>query len=288
MADPLSITAGVFSVLGSLTTLTLKLNEIQSTIQEASTEVRQLTEEVDSLKLILRQLGEIQLQGGVASNLRDDLATLLQLLHSTVTDVDYFLRNTLKRSFRGAFWAFSGKSKSAQFCRRLESYKATLNMTLIISTISSGQELHGRADEILNGINDIRARLPNENGYILQRYLTELETVYECSTIAGSIEPERGIEIVLPDIPELQGTDQVPPVMKPIASSHSNSKPMLNAKDRREHAISTSWSSTPQQPKPKINRGCSRVSILAALAIAALCGLIILWKQKAITTENWF
>ncbi|KAK6530789.1 hypothetical protein TWF281_007625 [Arthrobotrys megalospora] len=191
--DPISITAGVLSITSSLVTLALKINEIRETLQEASSEIQQLTEEVDSLKLILKQIDEVHSQGGIARNLIEDLATVLQRLNSTVVETDCFLRDVLKKSFRAAFWAFSGKAKSVQFCRRLESYKSTLSMTLVISTISSGRELHGRADQILTGINDIRTHLPRNDDFILQRYLTELETVYEGSTVIGAIEPEEPI-----------------------------------------------------------------------------------------------
>ncbi|KAK6544622.1 hypothetical protein TWF694_001311 [Orbilia ellipsospora] len=188
--DPLSITAGVFGILGSLAALTLQTKEIYGTLQEARPEIQQLTDEVDALKLILKQIDKIHSQGGIARNLIDDLASVLQRLNFTIVETECFLRNSLKKSFRAAAWVFSGKTKSVQFCRRLESYKSTLNITLLVSTVSSGQELHGRADQILGGINDIRHRIPRDDDYILQRFLSDLETVYEGSTIIGAIEPD--------------------------------------------------------------------------------------------------
>ncbi|EPS39682.1 hypothetical protein H072_6526 [Dactylellina haptotyla CBS 200.50] len=218
--DPLSITAGVFSILGSLAALALKINEVQGTIQEARPEIQHLTEEVDSLKLILKQIDQLHSQGGIARDLMEDLTNVLQRLNSTVVETDCFLRGAMKKSFRAAAWTFSGKAKSIQFCRRIESYKSTLNMTLVISTISSGRQLHGRADQILTGINDIRTQLPGNDDYILQRFLTELETVYEGSTVIGAMDSEP--EPVSPIQEEYPATNHIPDW--PPERVHSNNQ----------------------------------------------------------------
>ncbi|KAF3923325.1 hypothetical protein ABW21_db0203337 [Orbilia brochopaga] len=184
--DPLSITAGVFSVLSSLATLSLKINDFREDFQEAEGEIRRLTDQVDALTLNLKQIEEAQSRGLIASRLRDDLSKVLQRLNTTIVETELFLKAAYARNFRGACWAFSGKKQCAQLCRRLESYKLTLNITLTLCNLISGQEMHDKGNQILSGIHNIhRLITAPEAGedYILQLYLSELETVYENSTI---------------------------------------------------------------------------------------------------------
>ncbi|KAK6333227.1 hypothetical protein TWF718_011048 [Orbilia javanica] len=193
--DPLSITAGVFSLLSSLAALSMKINDFREDFEGAESEIRGLIEELDSLGLILKQLeGSCK---AINKNLVDDLSKILQRLNTAVIEIQLFLTTTLGKKLRGPFWAFTGKKQCGQFCRRLEAYKSTLNITLTLASICS-RELHERGDEILSSIHNTQLALPETGAgdeYVLQKYLAELETVYETSTAAGYWEDDTHTEV---------------------------------------------------------------------------------------------
>ncbi|KAK6499116.1 hypothetical protein TWF481_011687 [Arthrobotrys musiformis] len=185
--DPLSITAGAFSILASLTTLSMKISEFCQDFSGAKLEIQGLTEEVNTIGLVVKQLnGNCNF---VNKELIGDLSKVLQGLNTVIIQTQLFLSESLGRKMRGTFWAFSGKKRCADLCRRLEAHKSTLSVTLMLVSITSVQGLHNGDDKILAGIHNIRERLPKKDdtgeGYILQRYLTELESVYDTSTAAG-------------------------------------------------------------------------------------------------------
>lgn len=133
--DPLSITTGVLGALSSLTALSMKINDFRKDVQEAGTELQLLTQEVSSLTLILKQLDEAKNQGKLARTLTQDLDKVLQNLNKTTIETELFLKATQSRTLKGVYWAFTGKSQCVQFCRRLESYKSTLVLTLTLSNV---------------------------------------------------------------------------------------------------------------------------------------------------------
>ncbi|KAK6363115.1 hypothetical protein TWF730_000562 [Orbilia blumenaviensis] len=194
--DPLSITAGVFSLLSSLAALSMKANDFCEEFQGAELEIRGLTEELNSLGSILKQL-ERNCRS-ISKSLVEDLNKILQQLNTTVIEIQLFLKSALGKRLRSPFWAFTGKKRCEQFLRRLEAYKSTLNITLTLASICSAQELHARGDEILSSIHNTQLALPETSTgdeYILQKYLTELETVYETSTAAGYSEDDTQTQV---------------------------------------------------------------------------------------------
>ncbi|KAF3924408.1 hypothetical protein AA313_de0206136 [Arthrobotrys entomopaga] len=199
--DPLSITSGVLSVLSSLLSLSIKINDVREDFQEAESEIQQLMTEVDTLNLALKQIEQAESRGAIPSSLRDGLRKILQQLNITVVETELFLKSSMTSRLRGASWAFSGKKRSNQLCRRLESYKITLNITMTSCIIHQG---HNMGDEMLKGINRINRLLGKQSegrDYILERYLGELETVYEGSSIAVAqtiIEENGGYEARIP------------------------------------------------------------------------------------------
>ncbi len=135
MADPFGITAGVIGVLSSLITLSMRINDFRKDVQDAESEIRQLTHEVDDLTLILKQLEDAKARGKLPGNLTNDLVTLLQRLNTAVIETELHLKGAAGKKLRGAYWAFTGKSQCNQLCRRLESYKSTLNLTLTMADV---------------------------------------------------------------------------------------------------------------------------------------------------------
>lgn len=135
MADPLTITTAVIGVLSSLTTLSIRTNEFRKDFTEASIEITSVNREVNDLALILQRLLDTRGSLSLPADLSRDFARVLKDLNRAVSEIDAFLTKTSNRKLRSAYWAFSGKRECIGLCRGLESYKATLNLTLILSSV---------------------------------------------------------------------------------------------------------------------------------------------------------
>jgi len=133
--DPLSITSGVISIISSLAALSMKINGFYGDVQGAALEIQQLTHEVQDLTLVLKNLEDAQAKGILPHSLKNDIGTILRRLDGTVSETALFLDRTKKRKLQGVYWAFTGKNQCSQFCRRLESYKSTINVTLTLSSV---------------------------------------------------------------------------------------------------------------------------------------------------------
>jgi uncharacterized protein YoxC len=131
--DPLSITAGVVGILSSLTSLSIKLNEIRHDFQDAASDITDLNHEVNDLTQILKRLEEARKNGMLNETLQTDLGGVLERLNSAVVETESHLTASAGKRLKGAYWAFSGKKQFQKLCRRLESYKSTLNLTLTLS-----------------------------------------------------------------------------------------------------------------------------------------------------------
>ncbi|EPS37735.1 hypothetical protein H072_8549 [Dactylellina haptotyla CBS 200.50] len=237
--DPLSITTGVVGLISSLASLSLKINDFYDDFRSADAEIRDLTTQVDSLGLTLKRLDDIK--GAIAPNALNDLSKILQRLGTVINEIELFITTTSARRLRGSYWALTGKKQCIQLGRRLDQYKSTLNITLTLVTISSGQELQERGDEILGGIHNILQAIRGTDDYLLQRYLAELETVYEMSTATDQTETTVSEDsqqaqtayyrpqhtsipyMNSPQPPRIQSTRPQPPHYIPEVSSHSYS-----------------------------------------------------------------
>ncbi|KXJ90101.1 hypothetical protein Micbo1qcDRAFT_176655 [Microdochium bolleyi] len=139
MADPLTIFGGVIGILSSLTSLSTKINELRQDVQGARSEIRELADKVDDLALVLGHLKVAKEQGLVFHSLERHLGSVLQRLDAAD-----------RKLSAGMHWAFSGKSQCLQLCRRLEFYKSTVNVTLMLSSIMQGPDRDSHGDRILN------------------------------------------------------------------------------------------------------------------------------------------
>jgi hypothetical protein len=133
--DPLSITSGVIGIISSLAALSMKINDFYGDVQGAALEIQQLTHEVQDLTLVLKNLENAQAKGILPHNLKNDIGTILRRLDGSVSETALFLDRTKKRKLQGVYWAFTGKNQCSQLCRRLESYKSTINVTLTLSSV---------------------------------------------------------------------------------------------------------------------------------------------------------
>lgn len=133
--DPLSISFGVVGLLASLTSLSTKLNEIRTDFQDAESDMTHITHEINDLSQILRQLEVAWRSGTLHQSLQSDLSGLLHRLQTIVIETENHLKGAAARRLRGTYWAFSGKKQFQQLCRRIESYKLTLNLSLTLADV---------------------------------------------------------------------------------------------------------------------------------------------------------
>ncbi|KAJ6257505.1 hypothetical protein Dda_7290 [Drechslerella dactyloides] len=193
MSDPFSITAGVLGILAAITDLSLKFHQFQETFTEATSEVGRINDSLSEFAIILKHLEDVCASGDIPNPLRTSLSVLLDRINLTVMGMDVYVRTALKRKklWRGAHWVFSGKEQCRQLQQHLDSYKSTLNITLTLADIISGRQLiEEKADHILSAINHTRRHITTasgSDGFILERYLSELESVYEVSTMTGGL-----------------------------------------------------------------------------------------------------
>ncbi|KAK6336153.1 hypothetical protein TWF696_001719 [Orbilia brochopaga] len=184
--DPLSITASVIGILASFASVSLKLHELQETFAEAKSEAERIKTSLAEFALILKQIEDVSTRGVIAPSLRDDLYCVLGRLEATVVQMEAYLKSAMKKRWlRGVYWAFVGKRQCLELQQRLDSYKSTLTITLTIVNIICGYQVQDTADQILGAIHSTRQQIVIANYYdnfILERYLTELESVYEVST----------------------------------------------------------------------------------------------------------
>lgn len=131
--DPVSITVGVIGLLSSLSSLSTKINELRTDFHDADSDMTQITHEIGHLSQILKRLEDAWKRGLLNQSLQTDLSGVLHRLQTIVIETELHLKRAAARTLRGVHWAFSGKKQFQQFCRRLESYKSTLNLSLTLS-----------------------------------------------------------------------------------------------------------------------------------------------------------
>jgi hypothetical protein len=133
MADPFSIGAGVFGILTSLTSLSIRINEFRRDVSESANEMDRLTKEVDNLNGVLLQLQASRGSLTLPDQLSQQFGSVLQDLNRSVLETELLLKR--KRRFPSVYWAFSGKKNCLHLCRCLESYKSTLGLILTLSSM---------------------------------------------------------------------------------------------------------------------------------------------------------
>ncbi|KAK6344447.1 hypothetical protein TWF696_008084 [Orbilia brochopaga] len=207
MPDPFSITASILGIVASITSLSINFHQFQRTSTEATSEIGLINDSLLGFANLLKDIKNACDSGDIPNSLQVNLSGLLEQIKAIVTEMEGHVETALSKNWsRGPHWVFSGKDQCRQLQQRLDSYKSTLNTTLTLASLVK-QSLHGhtlaeilsggrlvqeKADQILSAINDIRRHthiMPasGNDGFILERYLDELESVYEVSTVAGDL-----------------------------------------------------------------------------------------------------
>ena len=91
--------------------------------------------ELNDLTMILQRLQSPGTVASLPSNLTQDLDQVLQNCSRTVVEMDIFLKKAAARRMRAMSWAFSGKKECLEICRAIEAHKATINITLAVSSM---------------------------------------------------------------------------------------------------------------------------------------------------------
>jgi hypothetical protein len=133
--DPLSITVGVFGLVSSVTTLSLRANEFSHDFNEASKEMEGLSRELADLTMILQRLQSMGTSINLPSSLTRDLGQVLQNCNQTVVKMEVFLQKASTCRMRAISWALSGKKECLQICRAIEAHKSTIGVTLALSSM---------------------------------------------------------------------------------------------------------------------------------------------------------
>jgi len=133
--DPLSITAGVFVLASSITTLTLRLNELRRDFVEATSDIDDFTTELTAFSVVLNQLRNTNV-AFPTTTMSSDLSKILGDINRVLFSAEKHLETASTRKLRKMSWALSGRKEYLSICRSLESYKLTLVIAITLSSVT--------------------------------------------------------------------------------------------------------------------------------------------------------
>jgi hypothetical protein len=133
--DPLSITAGVFGLASSITTLTLRLNELRRDFVEATSDIDDFTTELTAFSVVLNQLRNTNV-AFPTTTMSSDLSKILGDINRVLFSAEKHLETASTRKLRKMSWALSGRKEYLSICRSLESYKLTLVIAITLSSVT--------------------------------------------------------------------------------------------------------------------------------------------------------
>jgi hypothetical protein len=129
--DPLSITASVIGILGAVTTLSIRINDLRETFIEAQADIEHLLSDLNGLSIILTRLRETNdVDHAFPPKLSEDLMGVLENCRKTAIEAELHLERSAKKTLRGVAWTFSGKKRFLAISRRMDSQKQTVNIAL--------------------------------------------------------------------------------------------------------------------------------------------------------------
>lgn len=128
------VVSGALSLLASITTLSVRLNEFRADYTEAVSEIDALNHELNDLSTILSRLHEAG-ETLASSHLAQDLVGVFENCNRTVISIKLLLQKAHARKFRGFYWAFFGKKECLQLCRGLEAHKSTINIAMTLTLV---------------------------------------------------------------------------------------------------------------------------------------------------------
>jgi hypothetical protein len=129
--DPLSITAGAFSVLGAIAKASVEISHFISGLRQAADDMASVQRELEAISIPVTQLTE--LASVVPDDLRDGLVKVLSGCKEEVEGIQKGLSNAIESRNRRVRWVMSGRADMNKRRSVLEKHKSALILTLTIS-----------------------------------------------------------------------------------------------------------------------------------------------------------
>ena len=133
--DPLSIAGGVFGLVSSITTLSLRLNELRRDFVEAASDIDDFAKELTAFSTVLNQLQNTNV-AFPTTTMSSDLSKILGDINRLLFSAEKHLETASTRKFRKMSWALSGRKEYLSICRSVESYKLTLVIAVTLSNVT--------------------------------------------------------------------------------------------------------------------------------------------------------
>ncbi|KAF5534765.1 hypothetical protein FNAPI_12274 [Fusarium napiforme] len=202
--DPLSITTGCIGLISTIGTLSLSINSFVRTCREARSDLDRVARELLSLQTVLELIKDaINEDKTFPTTLAYHVSGILANCHLVIIDLQGYITkycNTRLRTKAG--WAINGQGDVAKLRSNLEAPKAALELALDMLALHTAKAIKVDTAEIRNDtsaikdgtaqileeINQLQARLSNQDDYILQKFLEDMTTYTENALDGASID----------------------------------------------------------------------------------------------------
>jgi hypothetical protein len=127
--DPLSITTGVASILGTLVKTSYQVSQFIDEVKDASKDMLAVTRELDALSAPLTQLSNNQ---DLVASLQGDfgIKEVMASCDTVLLDMNILMRKIASGRMSSVRWAMSGKADMGKLRTHLEAYKSALVIVL--------------------------------------------------------------------------------------------------------------------------------------------------------------
>ncbi|KAF5599638.1 hypothetical protein FPANT_3225 [Fusarium pseudoanthophilum] len=202
--DPLSITTGCIGLISTIGTLSSSINSFVRTCREARSDLDRVARELLSLQTVLELIKDaIDEDKTFPATLAYHVSGILANCHSVVIELQGCITKYCNNRLRAkAGWAINGQGDVAKLRSNLEAHKAALELALDMLALHTAKAIKVDTAEIRNDtsaikdgtaqileeINQLQARLSNQDDYILQKFLEDMTTYTENALDGASID----------------------------------------------------------------------------------------------------
>lgn len=130
--EPLSITTGCLSLVGTITKVSLAINTFVRTARDARSDLDSISRELLSLKTVLELLAE-DTQGkprAIPQTLEKQIASIISNCDGVLQDIERALQKYGKVKLASAKWAWDGRDEASRLRITLEAHKSALELAL--------------------------------------------------------------------------------------------------------------------------------------------------------------
>lgn len=137
--DPLSITGACVGLVGSITTISVKIHSFVREVRDARSDLEAVEVQLTSLKMVLGILEDESKAftgEGMKKELVEQVCGIMANCESVLKDIETALAEFSRGRLRnGLKWSISGRGDMEKKRVNLESYKLMLNVTLELITL---------------------------------------------------------------------------------------------------------------------------------------------------------